>query len=168
MVIAGPKRDRSGWCSSERDVLCAAFVRARAPSVSRRQLLGQGDQLGAVIDGMLAPCLREQHKAIPSVLMSHGRRQLPRETGTRSSRVILAGMKTAVSIPDPLTRAADRIARRLGISRSELYTRALEQLIDRESDDETTRRLDEVYSTEDPRLEPDIVRAQRRAGGDAS
>jgi metal-responsive CopG/Arc/MetJ family transcriptional regulator len=77
-------------------------------------------------------------------------------------------MKTAVSIPDPLTRAADRIARRLGISRSELYTRALEQLIDRESDDETTRRLDEVYSTEDPRLEPDIVRAQRRAGGDAS
>ena len=36
-------------------------------------------------------------------------------------------MKTAVTIPDPLFKAADKLAKRLGVSRSELYARAIEQ-----------------------------------------
>jgi hypothetical protein len=34
-------------------------------------------------------------------------------------------MKTAVSIPDPVFVAADGLAKRLGITRSKLYARAL-------------------------------------------
>jgi hypothetical protein len=38
-------------------------------------------------------------------------------------------MKTAVSVPDEIFRAAERVAKRLGISRSELYSRALETFL---------------------------------------
>lgn len=72
-------------------------------------------------------------------------------------------MKTAVSIPDPLFRAADRLAKSLGISRSELYARALETLVDLESDASITARLDEIYSVEESRLDPGLTRAQSRA-----
>lgn len=72
-------------------------------------------------------------------------------------------VKTAVSIPDPLFQAADRIARRRGLSRSQLYARALERLVDAESSDEVTARLDEVYATEDSGLDKDLERAQLRA-----
>lgn len=37
-------------------------------------------------------------------------------------------MKTAISIPDKVFRSADALARRLGISRSELYTTAITEL----------------------------------------
>jgi len=80
-----------------------------------------------------------------------------------SYRVILKAVKTAVSIPEPLFRAADRLARRLGLSRSELYARALERLVDGEPADEVTSRLDEVYATEDSRVDDDLARAQGRA-----
>ncbi|MEQ9238858.1 MAG: hypothetical protein RIG66_32775 [Coleofasciculus sp. E2-BRE-01] len=35
-------------------------------------------------------------------------------------------MKTAVSIPDPIFEAAEAMSKRLGLSRSELYARALQ------------------------------------------
>lgn len=72
-------------------------------------------------------------------------------------------MKTAVSIPDPLFRAADRVARRLRISRSQLYARALERYLAAESDDDVTARLDAVYAGEDSRLDRSVAAAQRRA-----
>ena len=72
-------------------------------------------------------------------------------------------MKTAVSIPDPLFKAADRLAKSLGISRSELYARALERLMALESDASITARLDEIYSDEQSRLDPGLARAQTRA-----
>jgi len=34
-------------------------------------------------------------------------------------------MKTAISLPDPVFRSAEQLAARLGISRSELYCRAI-------------------------------------------
>lgn len=72
-------------------------------------------------------------------------------------------MKTAVSIPDPLFRAADRAARRLRLSRSELYARALERYLASEPDDEVTARLDAVYSSVESRIDPALAAAQRRA-----
>jgi metal-responsive CopG/Arc/MetJ family transcriptional regulator len=71
-------------------------------------------------------------------------------------------VKTAVSIPDPLFRAADRLAKALGISRSELYARALEHLVAQESDLSITARLDEIYAAEDSRLDPALAGAQAR------
>jgi len=38
-------------------------------------------------------------------------------------------VKTAISVPDQIFRRATRYAKRLGISRSELFTRAVEQFI---------------------------------------
>jgi antitoxin MazE6 len=74
-------------------------------------------------------------------------------------------VKTAVSIPDPLFQAADRAAKRLRLSRSELYARALERYLENAPDDEVTARLDAVYADEDSRLDPALASAQQRALG---
>jgi metal-responsive CopG/Arc/MetJ family transcriptional regulator len=70
-------------------------------------------------------------------------------------------MKTAVSIPDPIFAAADELAARLGISRSELYARALERELAAEDDQQITARLDAVYAALDSRVDADLDRAQR-------
>lgn len=72
-------------------------------------------------------------------------------------------MKTAVSIPDPLFEAADELARRLGISRSELYARALQHELASESDESVSARLDAVYGDIDSTIDPHLAAAQRRA-----
>jgi len=71
-------------------------------------------------------------------------------------------VKTAVSIPDQLFRSADQLAARLGLSRSEVYARALERYLSEQSDDEVTRALDEVYSSQDSALDPALAAAQSR------
>jgi Arc/MetJ-type ribon-helix-helix transcriptional regulator len=74
-------------------------------------------------------------------------------------------MKTAISLPDPIFRSAERLAEKLGVSRSELYCRALRELLDRNDDDTVRKRLDEVYGPgrEDPGLEPEIAAMQARS-----
>lgn len=69
-------------------------------------------------------------------------------------------MKTAVSVPDELFRQAEVAARRLQMSRSELYSTALAKYLAKAEDDETTRRLNEVYAKEQSNLDPAIRRAQ--------
>jgi len=54
-------------------------------------------------------------------------------------------MKTAISIPDPLFEAADRLARKLGISRSELIQRAVTMFLAEQSDEAITEALNQVY-----------------------
>ncbi len=54
-------------------------------------------------------------------------------------------MKTAISIPDKLFQAAEFAARRMGLSRSELYQRALGAFLERHNDGLVTKALDEVY-----------------------
>jgi predicted transcriptional regulator len=67
-------------------------------------------------------------------------------------------MKTAISIPDSLFEAAERVAARLGISRSELYRRAVRQFLEAQGHDVIREKLDEVYGPdpEDGRLDPAI------------
>lgn len=74
-------------------------------------------------------------------------------------------MKTAVSIPDPIFRSADELAARLGVSRSELYAKALAAIVEQHSEELVTSRLNEVYgSGEDTSsLEPDVTELQRRS-----
>jgi predicted transcriptional regulator len=55
-------------------------------------------------------------------------------------------MKVAISVPDDVHRAADRVARRLRVPRSRLYVKAMESFLESVSDDDVTRRLDEVYA----------------------
>lgn len=72
-------------------------------------------------------------------------------------------MKIAVSIPDALFEAADRAASRLGVSRSELYARAIERFLGDEPDDAITARLDELFASEGSGVDPALAAAQRRA-----
>ncbi len=51
-------------------------------------------------------------------------------------------MKTAVSIPDETHHAADQVAERLGWSRSQLYTRAVREFLERQGGDPVTAALD--------------------------
>ena len=54
-------------------------------------------------------------------------------------------MKTAISVPDHVFRLTEQLAARLGVSRSELYSRALEALVDKHRDDWITSRLNEIF-----------------------
>lgn len=66
-------------------------------------------------------------------------------------------MKTAISVPDSLFKAADTLAERLGISRSLLYQRAVERYLKAQSHDVIRESLDEVYEKDDnSRLDPAI------------
>ena len=73
------------------------------------------------------------------------------------------GMKTAVSVPDPVFASADALARRLGISRSQLYATALAEYVAKFQATKVTERLDAVYVKEASRIDPRLSRAQRRA-----
>ena len=74
-------------------------------------------------------------------------------------------MKTAISLPDPLFNAADALASRLGVSRSELYATALAEFVAKHTDAEVTARLNEVYAHEDSSLDPALRGAQRESIG---
>ncbi len=71
-------------------------------------------------------------------------------------------MKTAISIPDKVYRAAERLAKRKGISRSELYARAVEALIRVEDDDEVTAQLNRVYAADPGDLDDGLRRLPGR------
>lgn len=56
-------------------------------------------------------------------------------------------MKTAISIPDSLFDAADRLAKRLGVSRSELYQRAVLSYVEKHKAEGVTESLDTLYES---------------------
>jgi len=74
-------------------------------------------------------------------------------------------MKTAISLPDPLYTAADALASRLGVSRSELYATALAEFVAKHTGAEVTARLNDLYASEDSSLDPALRRAQRQSVG---
>jgi hypothetical protein len=69
-------------------------------------------------------------------------------------------MKTAVSIPDPVFNAAEKLADRLGISRSQLYTRAISELLEQRREDRVTEDLDRIYAQEPSALDLALARLQ--------
>lgn len=69
-------------------------------------------------------------------------------------------MKTAVSLPDPLFEAADRLARRLRVSRSELYAAALGEYLRSHRDEGVTEALNRLYEEEDSSLDPVLETVQ--------
>jgi metal-responsive CopG/Arc/MetJ family transcriptional regulator len=58
-------------------------------------------------------------------------------------------MKTAISIPDQTFDAAEQLVKRLGISRSELYSKAISSYIKEHRNDSVTEALNEIYADED-------------------
>ena len=72
-------------------------------------------------------------------------------------------MKTAISLPDQLFRAGDVLAKRLKVSRSELYARALSEYLAKHRPDEVTQRLNAVYATDESALDPALGAVQARS-----
>jgi len=69
-------------------------------------------------------------------------------------------MKTAISIPDKIFEAADRAAKRLGVSRSELYATAVHEFIERHRVEDVTSKLNEVYVSTKSDLDDQLYKMQ--------
>ncbi len=70
------------------------------------------------------------------------------------------GMKVAISLPDSVFRAAERLARRLKKSRSELYADAIAEYVGARGAKALTAKLDAVYGSESSKLDPALKHAQ--------
>ena len=57
-------------------------------------------------------------------------------------------MKTAISIPDPVFQAAECLAQRLGMSRSQLYSKAILEFTKSHKNQNITEKLNSIYSDE--------------------
>jgi len=55
-------------------------------------------------------------------------------------------MKTAISIPDDVFRQAERAAKRLGMTRSELFTRAVRDFLGIRREQAITASYDEAFA----------------------
>jgi metal-responsive CopG/Arc/MetJ family transcriptional regulator len=55
-------------------------------------------------------------------------------------------MKTAISLPDTLYEDAERTAKSMGIPRSQLFARALEEFINHHKKESITEIYDQIYS----------------------
>jgi hypothetical protein len=69
-------------------------------------------------------------------------------------------MKTAISIPDPVFYRAEQFARRRKLTRSALFSLAVDEYIQCHRHDEVTRKLNEVYAKEDSTLDPVLSKLQ--------
>jgi metal-responsive CopG/Arc/MetJ family transcriptional regulator len=68
-------------------------------------------------------------------------------------------MKTAVSVPDDVFAEAESVAKKAGMSRSELYVRALRVYLEASRDDRITAQFNAVYDTGDDAPDPFLERA---------
>jgi metal-responsive CopG/Arc/MetJ family transcriptional regulator len=74
-------------------------------------------------------------------------------------------MKTAISLPDPLFVEAERLARRLKKSRSQLYAAAVAAYLRRHDVEALTEAFDRVCAAVDSRTEPLVKEAAARVLG---
>jgi metal-responsive CopG/Arc/MetJ family transcriptional regulator len=71
-------------------------------------------------------------------------------------------MKTAVSIPDDVFRAAQRHARRARKSRSQLYAEAPSEYLSRHAPDDVTEAMNRVVDQLNEAADPFVAVAARR------
>ncbi len=72
-------------------------------------------------------------------------------------------MKTAISLPDELFASADSLAKRMSVSRSELYATAVAEFVAKHRSKDITARLDAVYADLSGDVDPALRRAQARS-----
>ena|ERR1044071_97278 len=87
------------------------------------------------------------------------------ETGLLDPRSLgghTLGMKTAVSIPDDVFEDAERLATELQTSRSQLYSRALQEFVARHAPDRLTEAMDRVVDAVGGEVDEFSQRASRR------
>ena len=69
-------------------------------------------------------------------------------------------MKTAISIPDPIFQAAELFANHFGISRSELYAKAIEEYLASRRFMNVTAALNKIYGDEPSVLDDELYSMQ--------
>ena len=71
-------------------------------------------------------------------------------------------MKTAISLPDHIFRAAERHARRARKSRSQLYAEAIAEYLARHAPEEVTEAMNRVVDQLNDAADPFVAAAGRR------
>ena len=77
-------------------------------------------------------------------------------------------MKTAISLPDHIFRAAERHARRARKSRSQLYAEAIAEYLARHAPEEVTEAMNRVVDEFTDAADPFVAAAGRRVLEDTS
>ena len=72
-------------------------------------------------------------------------------------------MKTAISIPDDVFQSAEQLARRMGLSRSELYVNAIKSYLKEHRAEGVTDKLNTIYGEMHAQLDPVIQSVQTRS-----
>ncbi len=72
-------------------------------------------------------------------------------------------MKTAISIPDPIFQAAENMAKRLGMSRSELFTVAMSKYMKENKYHNVTESLNKIYSQNINNLDTELLSMQLKS-----
>jgi hypothetical protein len=72
------------------------------------------------------------------------------------------GMKTAVSVPNEIFAKAERLARRMKKSRSELFSIALAEYIARHAPDHVTETMNQVCAEIGGEADPFVAAASQR------
>lgn len=69
-------------------------------------------------------------------------------------------MKTAISLPDSLFHAVNALAKRTGMSRSELFREAVANYIEAHKHDQVREAIDSVYTDQSSQLDETLIRMQ--------
>lgn len=72
-------------------------------------------------------------------------------------------MEIAITLPNDIVQRAEVTARQRGISLNELCSQALSRYLEAESNDDLTRKLNEVYASVDSSLDPVLMQMQLTA-----
>ena len=70
------------------------------------------------------------------------------------------GMKIAISVPDELSSAVDQYAQSNGVSRSEVYARAVDKFLEQVTATSDQQRFNDLYSG-DEAVDPALTAAAR-------
>lgn len=71
-------------------------------------------------------------------------------------------MKTAISVPDPVFKKADKLAKKLRMSRSELYSKAVAAFVATYDDAAITAAYNRLADSVDTSLPPDMAENARQ------
>ncbi len=69
-------------------------------------------------------------------------------------------MKTAISVPDPIFEEAEETVARLGMSRSQLYAKAVQIFVAQHRRERVREALEAVYGSQDSGPDPVLARMQ--------
>jgi metal-responsive CopG/Arc/MetJ family transcriptional regulator len=71
-------------------------------------------------------------------------------------------MKTAISIPDKIFEEAEHLARRMNKSRSQLFSNAIEEYVDRHSPNHETEAINNAWSEVNAKTDSFVSEASHR------